>query len=506
MLELKANNEKIVKNTLFLYGRMLFSMFISLYTARVVITTLGISDFGLYNVLGGIIAFFSVLKSLVSTGTQRFLTYEMGKGSSKERLADVFFTSLSMFIIIGIVVFFLSETIGLWFINNCMQIPEGRKYAANVVFQISIASVFVSVVQLPYTAVIMSHERMDIYGYVGLSEPVLKLLFILLLPFLPFDKLITYSLIIFFISIVMAAVYIVCCNKLFEECRLTRSADKSLFKKMLSFTSWNLLESLSNMMSSQGQDILINLFFGTTVNASRAIAVQVKNAVHGFATNFLVAMFPQITKTYAAGDLNSYYKLIIRGAKFSYLILAILMIPILLNTEYLLELWLGVFPEESELFCRLIMLALIISMVSESLYTGIQATGNLKLYQICTSSLMLLNIPISYLFFKMGLPAYTTFCVSVFFSIIIVITRAYFIYRETEFPILKYIKTILVDCFGVTVIIWVPLYIINDKLESSFLNFVLVTFSSLLWSTGVFFFVSMSKNERSFVFNLIKKK
>lgn len=505
MSEVISNNKRIAKNTLFLYGRMLLSMLISLYTARVVLNTLGASDFGLFNVVGGVIAVFAVLKALIATGTQRFLTFEMGKGADNKRLTAVFSTSLSAFLMIGGVILLLGETIGLWFVNTYLNIPEGREIAANVVYQVSILSMLTSSVMVPYTAAIMSHERMDIYGYVGIGEPLLKLVLVLMLPFLPFDKLISYSFITFIILLISTIAYVIVCNKLFEECKFRLIVDRPLFKSMMGFTMWNMLESISNMLNQQGLDILINIFFGTTINASRAVANQVKHSVHGFASNFLIAMFPQITKTYAAKQYREYYDLMIRGAKFSYMILAILIIPIILNIDYILFLWLKNPPEYASIFCTLVLISLIVSMVSETLFTGIQATGNVKTYQIWTSSITLLNIPLCYLLFKTGSPAYVAFIISIFMSSVLVVCRLIFIGRLTEFPVKKYIRTILFDCFTVTIIAFIPLYWINSIINQSVLDLILISFVALIWTGLLFLLFSITKGERRIIFEMINK-
>lgn len=505
MSESISNNKRIAKNTLFLYGRMLLSMLISLYTARVVLNTLGASDFGLFNVVGGVIAVFGVLKSLISTGTQRFLTYEMGKGSGIERLTAVFTTSLSTFLMIGGAIFVLGETIGLWFVNKYLVIPEGRLFAANVVYQVSILSMFVSVIQLPYSAAIMSHERMDIYGYMGIGEPLLRLLLILLLPIIPYDKLIVYAIITIIISSTVTSLYVVICRRLFEECRFRLKIDKPLFKSMIGFTMWNMLESISNMLAGQGQNILLNMFFGTTVNASRAVANQVNHTVHGFASNFLVAMYPQITKTYASGKIKECNDLMLRGAKFSYIILAVLMIPIFLNTDYLLTLWLKTPPTDSALFCQLIMLTTIIRIVSEPLYTGIQASGNIRKYQIWTSSLTLFNLPICYVIFKIGKSANWAFYVGLIMAVILVIARVYFVNKETGLPIKRFLKILCFNCIAVSLLAIVPLYFLNNIKEMQFGWFCIMSVLSVIWSVFLFAFLSMSKIERAFIISMVKR-
>lgn len=506
MADSKVNNRRIVKNTLFLYARLLISLVVSLYMARVVLNTLGVSDFGLYNVVGGIVAVFAVIKGLIATGTQRFMTFEMGCSSGFDRLSAIFSTSLSLFAIIGFLIVVLGETIGLWFLNNKLNIPEGRQFAANIVYQVSLVSMFVSLVQLPYSAAIISHERMDIYGYAGLGEPLLRLGLIILLPFLPFDKLISYSIIVLIVSVVMTFIYVIICNELFLECKLNLKINKGLFKEMTGFTGWNMLESISNMFSNQGQDILLNLFFGTNVNASRAVSMQVKNAIQGFASNFLIALFPQITKTYAAGQYDEFYKLMIRGAKFSFMILATLMMPILINTDYLLTLWLGNPPEGASLFCQLILCSLLISMVSEPLYTGIQATGCIKGYQIFTSIVTLLNIPICYVLFKFGMPAYMVFVVSIVMSLFMVISRSYFIHKVSNFPLIYYIKTITLNCFGISIVVYGIFHFINLKIEYDFLSFMIYSGIVVVSTMIVFIFISMNKNERQFIFKLFKIK
>jgi len=499
------NNKRIVDNTLFLYLRMLISMGVSLYTSRIVLQQLGISDYGLYNVIGGVVAFLSILKSLMSTGVQRFLTFEMGQGASVDRLSRVFSTSMVIFLIIGLLIILVGESIGLWFVNNKLVIASGRLHAANVVYQITLISMLFSLIQLPYTAAILAHERMDIYGYVGLCEPLLKLGLVFLLPFLFFDKLIVFSIINLLVCCVITLIYIVVCKKHFKECIWSTQTDKVLFKNILSFTSWNLLESFSNLMSAQGLDILLNMFFGTTVNAARAVAVQAKNSVHGFATNFLVAMSPQITKYYASKNYEEYYKIMIRGAKFSYIFLAILMIPLIMRMDYLLSLWLGTYPDGACLFARLILVSLIVSMVSEPLYTGLQATGKIKNYQIFTSCLMLLNIPLCYVLFAKGAPAYVAFIVSIFFAVLLVLCRLYFISKITEFPVKKYLSTIL-NSFVITIVAFIPIYFIDRLIEASFLGFCSIALLSVAWSIVVFSIFSLKQYERSFIVNLIKSK
>lgn len=481
-------------------------MLVSLYTARVVLNTLGASDFGLYNVVGGVIVIFGVLKSLISAGTQRFLTYEMGKGSGIEKLAKVFQTSLSIFVIIGGVIFVLGETIGLWFVNAKLVIPEGRETAANLVYQVSIVSMLVSTVQVPYVAAITSHERMDIYGYIGIAEPLIRLVFVFLLPILSYDKLMTYAVLMLLHSIIFTILYVIICVHLFEECKFILKVDKMFFKSMIGFTSYNMLESLSNMLSNQGQDILLNMFFGTTINASKAVATQVNNATNSFGTNFLIATYPQITKTYAAGQKEECNNLMLRASKFAYIIIAILMIPLFLNTDYILVLWLKNPPEGAALFCQLILVSSMIRIVSEPLYTGIMAAGKIKKYQMVTSSLTLLNIPICYVLFKIGLPAYYALCVTILMNMVLVSSRLHFAHMEVGIPLGNYIKTIMLNCFLVTVVAIVPLLFFKHLFQQNLFHFCIVTIVSVIWSVIVYFMLSLNKEERQFVIKLLQHR
>lgn len=501
-----SNNKRIAKNTLFLYFRMLVSMLVTLYTSRVVLSALGVEDYGLYNVVGGIISIFSVLKVLVSSGTQRFLTYEMGKGSSMDVLTSIFTSSLTIFLIIGLVILLLAETVGLWFLNTYMVIPEDRLFAANFVYQVSIISMLVSVIQIPYTSAILSHERMDVYGYIGIVEPLLTLLLVCTLQYVGFDKLIAYSIMIFLVSCVSTSIYIIFCKKRFDECKFRLSKDKKMGKSLLSFTVWNLMESLSNQLDSQGQNILINIFFGPTVNAARAVAFQVDKAVQLFASNFLVAVFPQITKNYSAGNYSEYYNLMMRGAKFAFIVISILYIPIAVNTDYLLTLWLKTPPEYASLFVNLVIISMLIRMISEPLYTGIQATGNIKKYQIYTNVISLLNLPICYLLFKMYNNPAIAFYVTIGVSCFIVFSRLYFITKQTGFPVFEFVKLIGYRCLFPFCLSIIPVIYINKQVDVSVFSFLIISALSVIWSILIFSFISMNQNERMFIKRLVLRK
>lgn len=480
-------------------------MVVSLYTARVVLNSLGTSDYGLYNVVGGIITILSVLTVLVSSGTQRFLNFEMGKNASVLRLREIFTASLTVYLAIYGVIFLLGETIGLWFVNTQLVVPEDRMDAVNFVYQVTIIQMLLSFIQSTYTSAILAHERMDVYGYVGVGEPLLRLILISLLPFCGFDKMVAYSLIVFIMGFNVTAFYIYFCRKNFEECRFQISRNINQIKEMLSFTVWNLLEALSNTLSGQGLNILLNLFFGPVVNAARAIAFQVNNAVHGFASNFLIALFPQITKNYAAGNIKEYYDLMIRGGKFAFIVLSILMIPIMINVEYILTLWLKTPPDNSAQFVILVLIAELIRMTSEPLYTGIQATGKIKSYQIVTNVVTLLNLPLCYLLLNVWKEPIIVFYASIAVSLFLVVSRMRFIYRLTQFPLKSYVITLLLRCLIPFFLVYIPMYMLNTIFERSLLSLLSVSFIAVLWSCIIFIAVSMTKQERTFIANILRR-
>ena len=311
------NNKRIAKNTLLLYVRMLFMMGISLYTSRVVLNTLGIEDYGIYNVVGGVVAMFGFINGSMSSATQRYITFALGKGD-KQRLQTVFSTTLQIHTLIALIIILLGETIGLWFLYNKMQIPADRMDAAFWVLQCSIISTVVMIVSVPYNADIIAHEKMSAFAYISILEVVLKLMIVYMLVIFSFDKLILYSFLILSIQVLIRFCYSIYCNRHFEETKYKNVWDKSLFKEMTGFAGWSMFGNLAGVLFNQGLNMLLNVFFGPVVNAARGVAVQVQNAVQQFVGNFQMALNPQITKTYAQGDLESMHKLMYRSAKFSF--------------------------------------------------------------------------------------------------------------------------------------------------------------------------------------------
>lgn len=377
---------KIAKNTMMLYFRMLLNMIVSFYTSRIVLDALGIDDFGIYNVVGGIVVLFTFLNTAMSSATQRFLTFELGKKSGVERLSKVFSTSLNIHVLISFFIVILSETIGLYFLNEFMVIPSERMVAANVVYQCSILSCIMGIMTLPFNAIIVSYEYMDVFAWISIFDVILKLVIAYLLYITFFDKLIVYSVLLFLVTLITSIIYVLYCYKKFPECKYRCVRDRSLFKSMCSFAGWNLIGNFAYICFTQGLNILLNMFFGPAVNAARGIAVQMQGVIGRFAGSFQIAVNPQITKKYAANNMDGMYLLLYKSSKISFFLLFIVSYPIILQTENILNFWLVDVPNYTVSFFRIIICISMIEVLANPLNIGAQATGKVKKYQIILNS------------------------------------------------------------------------------------------------------------------------
>lgn len=501
----QPSNKRIAKNTLALYVRMLFSMIVSLYTSRVVLNTLGVEDYGIFNVVGGVVVMFSFLNSAMASGTQRFLNFEMGNGD-RERLQRVFSCSFIIHISIACIIFILAETLGLWFVNTQLVIPQERMAAANWVYQFSVLSAMVTLTQVPYTASIIANEKMTVYGYVGIIEVLLKLLIVFLLVVFTVDKLKLYAVLTFCVSVSVAMIYRIYCKKKFPECRFKKHNDKALYKEMVGFSGWSLFESMSHVFTTQGQNILLNIFFGPAVNAARAVAFSLSGAVQRFVGGFMTAVNPQITKTYAIDEREQCFILIIKSSKFSYFLLYILAAPILINTPYILALWLKNPPEYASIFCQLTILHMLITTVSASLVTGAMATGKIRNYQMIVGGIALLNLPFSYVTLRLGTPATGVYFITIFLSIIILIVRLYMLNRMIGLPIGRYVTEVLVRCWSIFTVTIFPMYYGARHFPNSVGNLLWVTVLCVFVVGVVVFALGLSKNERQYLVSFVRNK
>lgn len=499
------NTKRIAKNTLMLYGRMLFSMVVSLYTSRVVLNTLGVVDYGIYNVVGGFVAMFSLISSSLSSAVSRFLTYELGRGD-KERLKAIFSTSLLIHIALAIIIFVLMETIGVWFLNNKMTIPIERLYAANWVFQGSIISFMLGLLTVPYNASIVAHERMSAFAYIGILDVVLRLFVVLFIAYSrwQFDRLVIYALLLVVVGILMQSIYWSYCRRHFEECRFKLSFDKHCWKEMSSFAGWNFVGCTAGLMKDQGVNVLLNLFIGPAINAARGISGNVISAVSGFAGNFMTALNPQITKSYAAGDLNYCHSLVERGSRFSFFILFIIELPIFLEIEYVLELWLGQYPDHTVSFVRLVFILALVDILSYTLINLQAATGKIRNYQLAVGGLLLLNFPLSYLCLYFNYPPESTYIVAICISIGCLILRLIFLRKMAKLSMSSFMKNVCAKVLLVVLTSSILPTIVHYYMPYGWVRLLVVGFISILSSLLVIYYMGCNKEERQFVVSKIR--
>lgn len=493
--DISANNKRIAKNTILLYVRLLFTMAVGLFTSRVVLNTLGINDYGTYNVVAGVVTMFSLFTGSLSAAISRFLTFTLGKGENK-RLSLVFSTSMNVMIGMAVVVVFVAELFGVWFLNSHLNIPHDRLLAANWVFQFSVLSFVLGVFCIPYDAAIIAHERMSAFAYMSILEVTLKLIIVYMLYISPIDKLITYSFLLCCVGIIKRLIYGIYCTRNFDECHYHFVHDKSLLKEMTSFAGWNFFGSASFLLNNQGVNIVTNIYFNVATNAARGVAGQVETIVRQFATNFTMAINPQITKSYASGNLDYTYSLICRSSKFSYLLLLFLSVPFFFEAETIMRLWLGVYPQEAPLFLRLTLVITMIDLLGNSPAIAAWATGNIKHYYIYVGTIVNIMFPLSWLLFAIGMPAYISYVIGIIVYALTLITKIYVIRTLIGFSPKNYYREVLVPVFLTTVLSIIIPSLVYFLIQRTLLNTILVVVVSLLWTMIVIYYVGLTKRER----------
>lgn len=502
MTDNSQNNRRIAKNTAMLYVRMLFTMGVSLFTSRVVLNTLGVEDYGVYSVVGGIIAMFTFINGGMVSATQRYLNFEIGKGNLS-RLKDVFSTSLQIHALIALIIAILGETVGLWFLYEELVIPPDRMTAAFWVYQCSIISCVIGIISVPYNADIIAHEKMSAFAYISILEVVLKLAIVYMLYITTWDKLIVYAVLILIVQLIIRFVYANYCKKHFEESHYHHKIDKSLFKEMFSFAGWSFWGNLSAILYTQGLNMMLNIFFGPIANAARGIAVQVQAAVQQFVSNFQVAINPQITKSYAIGELKQMHNLMFRSARFSFILLFFLTLPILINTEYILTLWLKTVPQDTVTFTRLMICTSLIYTIANPCVIANQATGKVKVYQAVVGGILLLIVPISYIALKLGAPAYSVFIVHFCIESVAQFARMYMLRNLINLPLRSYLKNIYIPIISVVLISSIaPIYIYRN-LEYGFISFIIVSAISCISVAITALYIGLTKEERQFIFSKV---
>lgn len=501
-----GNNKRIAKNTLLLYFRMLITLVVSLYISRVVLNTLGVDDYGIYNVVGGIIVILGFLNNAMAGATQRFLNVELGRNDF-EQLRKVFCTSLVIHALVAGVILVIAETIGLWYLNTCMNIAEERMVAANWVYQFSVATFMVNILSVPYNATIIAHEKMSAFAYISILEVVLKLVIVYLLVLTPFDKLIFYAFLIFMVGVVLRLIYGIYCKRHFEECTINNfKLDKPMMKEMLSFSSWTIFGNLGFITHTEGIALVINYFFGVAVNAASGIANQVNGVVKNFVYNFLTALNPQVVKTYAAGQYEEMHKLLMRGCLIAFYMVAFFAIPLAIEAPTILKLWLKIVPDYTIIFVRLVLMITLFDSYSGILATAKGATGNIKIYQVTLTTIGLFHLPFAILFFLLGYPP--QYAMYVYLVIIIAqqVVRISFVCKSIGLSLQVFYKDVVAKCllvFGSGLII--PMFMHNYLplgILSSLVTCVVsgITFTALALQFG------FNKNDRDKIKQMIFRK
>lgn len=504
MSDNSSKNKRIAKNTVLLYFRMLLIMAVNLYTSRVVLETLGVEDYGIYTAVGGIVAFFNIICGSLSAATQRFITHALGK-NDEEHLSCIFSTSVFVHIAMCVVIFILAETIGLWMLEYKMIIPADRTIAAMWVYQCSIALSMIMIMSVPYNATIIAHERMGAFAAISLVEVFLKLGIVYLLLIGTADKLILYSILMVAVQLLIRFCYTHYCIKHFKETKIRFVFDKKLIKEIGAFSTWSLMGNAAFVSYTHGLNVLLNIFFSPVVNAARGIAVQIQSATNQFVMNFQTALNPQITKSYAAGDLQYMHKLVFTSARLSFYLLLILSLPIIIECETILGVWLTVIPENTALFARIILVTSWIHSIANPLITSVKATGKIKIYECTVGGIMLLILPISYLFLKLGYPPYSVFVISLIMETIAQVFRIWITSRLISFSIRKFTTNVLLRCL-VTVIFAAPIPILlHVKMEQNIASFMIICTTSVIISFISIYVIGIDKNERTLVNNKLKQ-
>ena len=497
MSDTSSANKRIAKNTLVLYVRMLFTMGISLFTSRVILQTLGVEDYGISSVVGGVISMFTFINAAMVSSTQRYLNFELVRGDANQ-LRSVFSTSLQIHALIALAIIVLSETVGLWFLNEKLVIPEARMTAAMWVYQCSILSCAVSIMSTPYNAVIVAHEKMSAFAYISILDVSLKLLVVYLLVVLPFDKLIILSILTLLVQLFIRYIYTLYCHRHFPESYFQFRFNMTLFKEMFGFAGWSFWGNLAAILYTQGLNMMLNIFFGPIVNAARGIAVQVQSAVQQFVGGFQTALNPQITKNYASNNLPQMHSLMFRSARFSFLLLFFLSLPVLMETNFILTLWLKTVPDDAVIFTQIMICISLIYTTANPCVIANQATGKVKIYQMVVGGILLLILPISYVVLKLGAPAYSVFIVHFCIESLAQFSRMYMLRKLIHLPLWQYMKNIYIPIVSTVIIAIILPLVVRMQVSEGWLRFLAVGFTCVLSVGASSYFIGFTKQERVF--------
>ena len=489
-----------------LYIRMFALMLVGLYTSRVVLASLGENDFGIYNVVGGVVAMFTVISGALNSAIQRFITFELGKGADAQE-TKVYSTAVIIQFALALIIVILAEPIGLWFIDNKMTIDPSRIPAARLVLQFSLLAFVVNLMSVPQMASITAHERMSAYAWIGILDGFLRLGVALFIAHSSSDRLVMYAALMAGAVLTVRLAYIIYCRVNLPDCRFRLIFDRSLIKEMFAFAGWNFIGVTSGVLRDHGGNILVNLFSGPAVNAARGVAVQLNGAVQGFVTNFMAAVNPQITKSYASGEKEYMFTLVRRSSRLSFCLLYLIALPVIFNADYLLGLWLKEVPAHASFFVQLFLIFALSESMSNPMITAMLATGDIRRYQLVVGGLQLLNLPVSYVFLKLGAMPEVTVMVAIAISQVCLWARLIMLNKATGFPILPFVSevyvTLLLKVVCVTLVI--PM-LVNMVKPDGFAGLVVSAGTCVIVTLLVIWLLGLEPGERQWVKDKLKRK
>lgn len=500
----ESRGSRIAKNTVFLYGRMLLSMIVTLYTSRVVLNALGAIDYGVYNVVTGFVVSFGFLNSAMNASVQRFLTVEM-KENNIVKLNQIFSMGVTIHLILAFIMVIIAEPVGLYFVKNKLVIPPDRIEAALWIFHLSIVVLFFGIMNVPYKALIIARENMGAFAAISLIEVFAKLAIAIVLVYCVIDKLILYAVLLMIVAVAIQLFYMVYCISNYEEGRLKKYWNHILFKDMSSFAGWNLIGVFAGIVYNQGVNIVLNVFGGPIVNAARAIAFQVSGAANQLVTNFQLAANPPIMKAYATKD-KSVFRLISSSSKLSYILLLFIVIPFIIECPYILNVWLKNVPDYSIMFTRLAMIDILVCSLAGPLHTLMQATGSIKRYQIIVSGVLLMNLPLSYLMLKLGFGFNATFIVSIFLSSVALIARYVLLFSYVKYNLRDLICGFVLPIIILTIIGSMVPYVLYNLIDPGFIRLIFVCLVSWFTISIISWIGVLDKGEKSLFLRIIKLK
>lgn len=501
-----SEQKTIAKNTIFLYIRMIVVMGVSLYTSRVVLDKLGVDDYGIYNIVGSVVVSLTFISNALTTAMRRFFSYEIGK--INRDCSSIFTMNFKIQLIIIGLLLLLLETLGLWFFESVIKIPAGRETAASIVYQLSVVTFCFNLLQVPYASLIVAREKMSIFAVFSIVDVMLKLLIVFMLSSsIRIDKLIMYGFLMMFVSIVVAICYHLYCKfSMKEDCRVTRYWNKSQFKEIFSFASWNLVGGVTTIGTTEVPNYFMNYYLGVGVNAAMGVAKQVSSAIYTFSINFQTAFNPQIVKAYAANQKDYMFDLVFRTSKLSFLLMYIIGLPFLLCSEEVLRVWLKVVPDYTAVFCLCIIISEVVNAASAPLWMSVFAIGNIKVYQIVISVICLTVVPVAWIVLALGFAPYWILVYKIIISSIILIYRVEYLKEKILFPVVDYYKKIILPLLVVIPILTVPGLYLFSSLFFGWTKIILTSVVSVLIVSLVFYFIALSSNEKRFVISYLRNR